>query len=63
MGRLNDCTSWDRTVCLNKTLDGTPCLLILQASAGIGYANVKMMQYDVKNYGEKKMMDVAEIVK
>ena len=35
----------------------------LQTSAGIGYANVKMMQYDVSNYGEKKLMDVAEMVK
>ena len=35
----------------------------MQASAGIGYANVKMMQYDVSNYGEKRMMDVAEMVR
>lgn len=35
----------------------------LQTSAGIGYANVKMMQYDVSNYGEKRLMDVAEMVK
>jgi len=36
---------------------------LLQASAGLGYANVKMMQYDVKHSGENKMMDAAEIVK
>jgi hypothetical protein len=35
----------------------------VQAGAGLGYANVKMMQYDVKHSGENKMMDVVEIVK
>jgi DnaJ-class molecular chaperone len=34
------------------------------ASAGMGYASVKMMQYDVSHYGEKgKAMDIAEMVK
>ena len=37
--------------------------LHMQASAGLGYANVKMMQYDVKHSGENKMMDAVEIVK
>lgn len=36
----------------------------MQASAGLGYANVKMMQYDVSHYGEKgRFMDVPEIVR
>ena len=36
----------------------------LQASAGLGYANVKMMQYDVKHYGEHgRFMDITEMVK
>ena len=37
---------------------------ILQASAGVGYANVKMMQYDVKHYGQHgRFMDITEMVK
>ena len=38
--------------------------LFLQASAGVGYANVKMMQYDVKHYGQHgRFMDITEMVK
>ena len=37
---------------------------IVQASAGVGYASVKLMQYDVSHFGDSgKAMDIAEMVK
>ena len=52
-------------------MDSQRPVLFLQTSAGLGYANVKMMQYDIsglsktgdKKAGEKQMVDIAEIVR